>query len=494
MTRVVGHFIGGKWESTDGRETGRREDPADSTQTVLEYVRGNAEDVARAVAAAKEAYPAWAKTPAPARGRIISKVAAIAMERSAELGAIMSRESGKVMPEAAGEVIKGANLLEWYGGEGFRMGGKQVPSEMPSTLLYTTRVPMGVVGLITPWNFPWAIPAWKIGPALVAGNTVVLKPAEQTPAIAEELCKLFEEAGLPPGVLNMVVGTGEDVGAPLCEHPDIEAISFTGSNEVGRIVKRTTADRFVKLTMEMGGKNAAIVMDDANVELAVAGVAKGAFGGTGQRCTATSRLVVQEGIHDEIVGKLKEAAEGLVVGPGAKETSTLGPLVDASQHEKVLAMIERAKGVDGVTLVTGGARPDGDDVKDGYFVQPTILTGVDPASELWQEEVFGPVLAVCKVKDFDEAMKVANDSKYGLASAFYSEQSSLIMRYIDEIETGMVHVNSPTIGGEAQVPFGGMKDTGYGDREMSEEGLRFFTEEKTVWIDYTGKPRTSNIY
>lgn len=488
MTRVVGNYIGGKWEATTGRETLRREDPTDSTRTVLEVVRGTPEDVDRAVEAARAAFKDWSRTPAPARGRIITRVAQLAMERKEALAEVMAAESGKVLPEAVGEVIKGANLLEWYGGEGFRLGGKTVPSESPANFLYTIRVPLGVVGLITPWNFPWAIPAWKAAPALVAGNTVVLKPAEQTPAIAEELVKLFEEAGLPPGVLNMVVGSGEDVGAPLVAHPAMKAISFTGSNEVGRLVRQATVERPVKLTMEMGGKNAAIVMDDANLDLAIAGVVKGAFGGCGQRCTATSRVVVQRGIKPKFMEKLVEAVKAMRCG------ETLGPLVDSAQHQKVLGFLDRAGKIEGQRILCGGKAPDGEAVKNGWFVEATVVDGVRPCSELWQDEVFGPVLAVAEAADFDEAMKLANDSRYGLSSAFYSENSSLIMRYIDEIETGMVHVNSPTIGGEAQVPFGGIKETGYGDREMSEQGIHFFTEEKTVWIDYTGKPRTSNIY
>lgn len=493
MSRVIGHFIAGKWEVPAGRETGKSVNPADTDDVVCEYVKGTAEDTRRCVEAAQAAFPAWAKTPAPTRGRVIAKAIEIARSRSKDLAELMSREEGKLLAEATGEVAKGINLLEWYAGEGFRLGGKTVPSEMGNTFLYTTRIPLGVVGLITPWNFPWAIPCWKIAPALVAGNTVVFKGAEQTPAMNEAVVKVFEDAGLPPGVLNMVSGEAE-AGQEIAENEAVKAVSFTGSNPVGRKVLAIAAGRMAKCTLEMGGKNAAIVMDDANLDLAVAGVVKGAFGGTGQRCTATSRLVLHEGIKDAFLGKLVEAAEGIRVGPGLAEGSTMGPIVDAQQHEHVLGFLERVKDAAGVDVLCGGKRPADDALARGYFVEPTVLAGVDPASEFWQEEVFGPVLSVAYARDFDHAMALANDSQYGLSSAFYSESSSLVMRYIDEIETGMVHVNSPTIGGEAQVPFGGIKTTGYGAREMSEEGIHFFTEEKTVWIDYTGKPRTSNIY
>lgn len=491
MSETIGHYIAGEWKVPAGRPVGKSVNPANPDEVVCEFVEGTREDVREAIAAAQAAQAAWAATPAPARGRIVAKAAVLAAERAEEIARLMTREEGKLFAEASGEVAKGINLLEWYGGEGFRLAGKVVPSEMGSTFLYTKRIPLGVVGLITPWNFPWAIPCWKIAPAIVAGNTVVFKPAEQTPGVSKIVCEVFEAAGLPPGVLNMVVGHGE-CGAEISENEAVRAVSFTGSNPVGREVLRKAADRMAKVTLEMGGKNAAIIMDDANLDLAVAGVVKGAFGGTGQRCTATSRVVVHKDIAETFVSRLVEAAEKIKVGDGLAEGSGMGPIVDQQQHEAVLGFLARAKEAEGVTIRTGGGRPEG--CEKGYFVAPTVITGVTAKSELWQEEVFGPVLSVAEAADFDEAIALANDSQYGLSSAFYSESSSLCMRYVDEIETGMVHVNSPTIGGEAQVPFGGIKATGYGEREMSEEGIQFFTELKTVWIDYTGKARTSNIY
>lgn len=493
MTRVVGHYIQGKWTQPEGRELGKSVNPANPDEVLAEFVQGTQADVQAAIDAAEAAFDSWRKTPAPARGRIIAKVVQLATERHQELGELMCREEGKLLAEAKGEVTKGINLLEWYAGEGFRLAGKTVPSEMPNTFLYTTRAPLGVVGLITPWNFPWAIPCWKIAPALVAGNTVVFKPASQTVAIAQELVKLFEEAGLPPGVLNMVVGPGRVVGAEISENPKVKAVSFTGSNPVGMGVLEAAQKRMAKVTLEMGGKNAAIVMDDANLDLAVAGVVKGAFGGTGQRCTATSRLILHKDIYKTFLDRLIEEAQKIHVGPGMEASSQMGPVVDANQHQSVLGFLERAKEA-GLKMPLGGGIPAGDEYQKGYFVAPTVVTGVTQAHEIWREEVFGPVLSVVEARDFDHAMELANDSQFGLSSAFYSNDSNLVMRYVDEIETGMVHVNSPTIGGEAQVPFGGGKATGYGDREMAENGINFFTEEKTVWIDYTGKPRTSNIY
>jgi aldehyde dehydrogenase (NAD+) len=494
MVHVVGNFIAGKWETPEGCERAKSVNPAAPSEVLCEFVQGDREDVKRAVQAAKDALPAWSKMPAPSRGRIISKVAQLALARKDELGALMCREEGKLLAESIGEIAKGINVLEWYGGEGMRMGGKTAPSEMGNTFLYTTRVPLGVVGLITPWNFPWAIPCWKIAPALVAGNTVVFKPASLTVAIAEELVKLFEEAGLPPGVLNMVVGPGRSVGAEVAENKDIAAVSFTGSNSVGMGVLKAATERMAKVTLEMGGKNPAIIMDDASLDLAVAGVIKGAFGGTGQRCTATSRLILHESIKESFLEKLVVKAKEIIPGPGMEAASGIGPVVDAHQHQSVLGFLERVKKEEGARILLGGGAPEGEHLKEGFFVEPTIVDGVTQDMEIWQEEVFGPVLAVIAARDFDHAMELANDCKFGLSSAFYSNDPTLIMRYVDEMDAGMLHVNSPTIGGEAQVPFGGSKATGYGDREMSEDGLHFFTEPKTVWIDYTGKPRTSNIY
>ncbi len=491
--RQVGNFIAGKWEFPTDRGRGKSTNPADTREVVAEYVDGNRDDAKRAIEAAAAAFESWRRVPGPERGRVLARAAAIAMGRKKELAATMTREEGKLLSDAEGEIVKGVNLLEWYSGEGFRMGGKTVPSEVGNTFLCTVRIPLGVAGIITPWNFPWAIPCWKIAPALVAGNTVVFKPASFTVASACDLVEILTEAGLPPGVLNMVNGPGSTVGAEIAENEKVRAVSFTGSNEIGRRVHQATMDRMARVTLEMGGKNACIVMDDANLDLAAAGIVRGAFGGTGQRCTATSRLVVHKAVKEPLLQKIVAAAKAIKVGPGLEASSGMGPVVDRNQHQGVLGFIARAK-AEGARVLCGGGKPAAPELAHGWFVEPTILDDVTQDMEVWREEVFGPVLAVIVANDFDHAMALANDSKYGLSSAFYSENSNLVMRYVEGIESGMVHVNSPTIGGEAQVPFGGMKATGHGEREMSEEGLHFFTEQKTVWIDYTGKPRTTNIY
>lgn len=491
--RKYKNFINGQWVDSSSGKYVPNINPANTDDIIGQAPQSTREEAKAAVEAAKAAYPAWRATPAPQRGRILAKAVQLCYERKEELARTMTREEGKTLSEARGEVQKGINLLEYYSGQSFRIEGRTYPSEMPSTFVYTVRQPLGVVSCITPWNFPFCIPAWKTAPALVAGNTVVFKAASNTPGCAELLVKIYEDAGIPKGVINLVYGGGGVVGDEFVNNPVIRAVSFTGSCEVGGEVAKQAAAHLAKVTCEMGGKNPFVVMDDADIDLAVEGCAQGAFGSTGQRCTATSRLILHKPIADKFVEKLIERVKKIRVGDGMEDGVNMGPAVDKAQFETDLRYIEIAKKEGCKCLVGGQALTEGKLAK-GYFVAPSVFDGVTADKTLAQEEVFGPVLAVFRVNDFDEAMKVANGVQFGLTCSIYTTDANLVMRFTDRIEAGMVHINSPTVGGEAQLPFGGMKATGYGSREMSEEGLNFFTELKTVFYDYTGTKRQTNIY
>jgi len=487
------NYINGQWVDTASGKHVPNINPTNTDDIIGHAPQSTREEAQAAIAAAEAAFPAWRNTPAPSRGRIIAKTVELCYKHKEEIGRAMTREEGKIFKESLGEVQKSINLLEYYAGQSFRIEGRTYPSEMPNTFVYTIRQPLGVVSCITPWNFPFCVPVWKIAPALVAGNTIVFKAASITPGCAEWVVKIFEEAGLPNGVLNLVYGSGGVVGDEFVNNPAIRAVSFTGSCEVGGEVAKQAAAHLAKVTCEMGGKNPVVVMDDADLDLAVEGVAQGAFGSTGQRCTATSRVILQKPIADKFVEKLVERVKRIKVGDGFEEGVGMGPAVDKGQFETDLRFIEIAKKEGAKCLIGGGALTEGKLAK-GYFVAPTVFDGVKPNMTLAQEEVFGPVLAVFRVKDFDEAMNVANGTKFGHTCSIYTGDANSIMRFIDRIEAGMVHINQPTIGGEAQLPFGGVKATGYGNREMSEEGLNFFTELKTVFYDYTGVKRQTNIY
>ena len=487
------NYINGQWvESSSGKHTPNI-NPANIDDIIGYAQQSTREEAKAAIEAAKAAFPAWRDTPAPARGRIIAKAVQLCHERKEEIARVMTREEGKTLSESRGEVQKSINLLEYYAGMSFRIEGRTSPSEMPNTFVYTIRQPLGVVSTITPWNFPLCIPVWKTAPALVTGNTVVMKAASNTPGCAELLVKIYEDAGLPKGVLNLVYGSGGTVGDELVNNPTIRAVSFTGSCETGGAVAKQAAAHLAKVTCEMGGKNPVVVMDDADLDLAVEGVAQGAFGSTGQRCTATSRVILHKKIADKFIEKLIERVKKIKVGDGFEDGVTMGPAVDKAQFETDLRYIEIAKKEGCKVLVGGGALTDGKLAK-GYFIAPTVFDGVKPDMTLAQEEVFGPVLAVMRAGDFEEAMKIANGVKFGLTCAIYTGDANLVMRFTDRIEAGMVHINSPSVGGEAQLPFGGFKQTGYGSREMSDEGLNFFTQLKTVFYDYTGVKRQTNIY
>ncbi len=480
----TGSYINGQWIQPQSERLVRNINPADPDEVIAEFPAATAAEAQQAIAAAEAAFKGWRNTPGPERGRVLWRAANIARQRADEIARTMTREEGKILKEAKGEVLKGISLLEFYAGEGFRIHGKTLPSEARDTFTYTIRRPLGVVGLIAPWNFPWAIPVWKSAPALVAGNTVVFKPAELTPATASLLAEIYEEAGLPPGVFNMVVGSGSVVGEAIVNHPAVRAVSFTGSNAVGNALYVKAAQRGIKVTCEMGGKNAVIVMPDADLDKAATAIHGGAFGSTGQRCTATSRVIAHPTVKDGLVERLVDKAQKIKVGPGLDESVEMGPAVDEKQWKTDLEYIEVAKG-EGARLVAGGGRPA--HLPKGYFVEPTIFDQVSPDMRLFKEEVFGPVLAVTTASSLAEAIQFANSVEYGLTTSIFTESLDTVMRFVEEVETGMVHVNEPTIGGEAQLPFGGTKSTGVGEREMAEEGLNFFTELKTVFINYSGQ-------
>ena len=483
----TGSYVNGKWYHPASNQISRNINPADTSDVIAEFPLATAADVRSAIDAAVAAQPAWKKTPGPERGRMLWRAADISRRRVDEIAQTLTREEGKIFKEARGEVLKGISLLEYYAGEGFRMHGKTLPSESRDTFTYTIRQPLGCVGLIAPWNFPWAIPVWKSAPAIVAGNAVVFKPAELTPATSALLAEIYEEAGLPPGVFNMVVGRGSVVGDALVAAPELRAISFTGSNAVGNALYVKAAQRGAKVTCEMGGKNAVIVMPDADLDKAAVAIHGGAFGSTGQRCTATSRVIAHPDIKATLVDRLVAMAEKIKLGPGLDHSSDMGPSVDEKQWSTVMDYVGVGKS-EGARLLTGGTRPDA--LKHGYFVQPTIFDGVAPTMRIFKEEIFGPVLAVATAKNLEEALRFANGVEYGLTTSIFTENITAVMKFIEDVEVGMVHVNEPTVGGEAQLPFGGTKSTGVGEREMAEEGLNFFTEIKTVFINYgqSGKP------
>jgi aldehyde dehydrogenase (NAD+) len=487
------NFINGQWIESSSTKTVANINPA-NTDEELGLVRLSTREEARsAVEAAAAAFRAWRATPAPARGRIVAKAARLLEDHKEEIARLLTREEGKTIAEARGELQRSANVADFCAGEARRLNGETIQSELPSNFAYTIKQPHGVVACVTPWNFPVAIPVWKIAPALVAGNTVVFKPATLTPATAVRIVEIFEEAGIPAGVLNLVLGSGSDAGDEITNHPAVRAISFTGSNGVGLNLYEQAARRGAKVQCEMGGKNPVVVLEDADMELAVESTAQGAFGSTGQRCTATSRAVVVDAIADEFTERLVARAQSLKLGDGLDAKTDVGPSVDEKQFETVLRYIGIGR-EDGATLRCGGMRADGDGLSKGYFVHPTVFSEVTPDMRIAREEIFGPVLSVLRVKDFDEAMRVANDSEYGLSSSIFSNDAARIFRFVDEIETGMTHINSPTTGGEAHIPFGGIKATGIGEREQGSTALDFYTEIKVVYVDYTGRKREGNLY
>lgn len=486
------NFIGGEWVTSASSKRIPNINPADSTDVLGETPMSTRDEAAAACAVAADAFREWRRVPAPRRGAIVTRAAQLMQERRNAIAQAIAHEEGKLVSEAQGEMNRSINVVEFSGAHGRRLNGATIPLELPNNFGYTLRVPRGVAALITPWNFPVAIPVWKIAPALVAGNSVVFKPSPLTPETSELVLQCFIDAGVPAGVLNMVYGDA-DVGTTMIDHPGVKCVSFTGSTPTGMAIYERAARRGIPAQCEMGGKNPVIVLEDADIDLAVAGVMAGAFGSTGQRCTATSRVILLHPVADAFLERLVDAASKLRLGSGLAESVDMGPIVSEAQLQRVLEYIDIGKH-EGAELLYGGKRVTTGALSKGYFVEPTIFDRVRPEMRIAQEEIFGPVLAVIRVESFDEALAAANDSQFGLTSSIYTRDALRMFRYIDEIETGMTHVNSPTLGGEAQVPFGGTKATTVGPTEQGTEVFDFYTETKVAYIDYTGAKREGKLY
>ena len=484
------NFIGGAWVPPAAGNYRDNVNPADTRDVIGRFPVSDASDVGRAVVSARRGYQMWKRTPAPARGDVLRRVGELLSARKEEVSDLMTREMGKPLAETRGDVQEGIDTAFYAATEGRRLFGHTVPSELANKWAMSFRRPIGVAGLITPFNFPLAIPTWKAFPALLCGNAVILKPGEDVPHTATVLVEILLEAGLPPEVIQLVHGAG-DAGAALVCHPDVPVISFTGSTETGAMVGETCGRMHKRLSLEMGGKNAMIVLDDADLDLALEGALWGAFGTTGQRCTATSRLIVQDGVHDTFVDMLVKRAERLVLGDGRKKGTDVGPLVNPDAVGKVDRYV--AIGGSESDLRLGGSRATGGELDHGYFYKPTIFTNVAAKSRLEQEEVFGPVLAVTRVKDADEAFTVNNDVRYGLSSSVYTRDVSIAFRALNELDNGITYINAPTIGAEAHLPFGGVKQTGNGHREGGWEVYEFYSETKVGYVDYSGRLQRAQI-
>jgi acyl-CoA reductase-like NAD-dependent aldehyde dehydrogenase len=474
------NYINGAWVEGEWFEN---RNPARTDEVVGRFVNGTAADMARAAAAAAEALPGWASMPAPARGALLFKAADLLERRFDEISAEMTREEGKTLPEAKGEVRRSIHIFRYFAGEGSRLGGIVAPSERERVHMFAVRKPVGVCGLVTPWNFPSAIPAWKLAPALICGNTVVLKPASAAPLSAWRIVEACHEAGIPKGVVNFVAGPGRALGEALVEAPALKAISFTGSCGVGAWLHERASRRKLRIQLEMGGKNPTIVLADANFDLAVENVVNGAFFSTGQKCTATSRAIVEEAIYDRFVEALVERTKKLKVGDGMQPGVDMGPCVDEGQMNTVLGYIEIGKQECGKPLC-GGHRLTGGEYDRGWFVAPTVFAGVTQEMRIAREEIFGPVLAVMKARDLKHALEIANASEFGLSASLQTTNMTRMFEYIYGIEAGLVTVNLPSAGVEYQLPFGGTKDSSFGPKEQGPAALEFYSDYKTVYVKY----------
>ena len=484
------NFIGGRW--VDGTAGARLPSTNPATGEVLGVVPDSGpQDVDRAVRVATEAWPGWRAIPAPRRAEILFRTAELLVSRKEDLARLMTQEMGKILPETRGDVQEAIDMTYFVAGEGRRLHGYTTPSEMPRKAAYCVRAPLGVVGIITPWNFPVAIPSWKIIPALVCGNTVVFKPAPETPLVAAAFVAVLEEAGVPPGVVNLVTG-GDQAGAALVDHAGLALVSFTGSTEVGLGVAARCAARGVRVSLEMGGKNAAIVLDDADLDLVTDALTWSAFGTTGQRCTACSRILVTPHAHGAVVERLAARAASLRVGSGLNAATEMGPLVSEAQRARVEQYVALGRS-EGTRVVVGGARVAPTGFEHGFFYAPTVLDGVRPPMRVAQEEIFGPVVGVIRCATFDEAIDVTNGVRYGLSASIFTRDVSAAMRAVEEIRTGIVYVNHGTIGAEVHLPFGGTRHTGNGHREGGLQALDVFSEWKSIYIDYSGRLQRAQI-
>lgn len=483
--RSYQNLINGEWVPAQSGKTDTRQNPADTREAVAEYPAAGAEDARSAIEAAGRAFPGWAATTAIARGRILSKASQILEGRKAELSELLTREEGKTLAESGGEVQRAIDIFRFFGGLSYAATGETIPHDLPGNLLFTVRQPLGVVGLITPWNFPVAIPAWKLAPALVSGNSVVLKPASQAPALALELGKALTEAGLPKGVLNIVVGDGRSVGGELAENPSVVAMSFTGSYPVGHQIYLKLAQRMARAQMEMGGKNPTIVLADADLDLAANLVTKAGFGLTGQACTATSRVIVDAKVVDAFTEKLVARARALKVGNGLTPGIEMGPAVSQEELDGNLRYVEGAL-KEGAKLLQGGHRLDQGEWVRGYFMEPTVLGNVSRQMRIAREEVFGPVIAIMAVKDFDEALQVANELDVGLSASIVTRDLKKAMLYSERIEAGVVKINQISTGLALQAPFGGVKKSSTDSfKEQGARAVDFYTRVKTIYLDYS---------
>jgi len=492
MPRVYKNYINGEWVDSLGGKAIENRNPANTSELLGVFPASGEKDIDLAVDAAKEAFKTWRLVPAPKRAEILYRAAEILVARREEYARQMTQEMGKVLAETRGDVQEAIDMTYLMAGEGRRQFGITTPSELPNKFAMTVRAPIGVCGLITPWNFPMAIPSWKSMPALVMGNTIVLKPAEDTPLSTYNMMQALEEAGLPPGVLNIVNGWGPDAGEALLRHPDVRLISFTGSTDTGRLISQGCAPTFKHCHLEMGGKNIIMVMEDANIDLAVDGAIWGGFGTTGQRCTAASRVAVHKKVHKEFTERFVARAKSLKVGDGLDPTVQMGPCINETQLNTVMKYVEIGLG-EGAKLACGGHRLQTDGWANGWFHEPTVFVDCNPKMRIAQEEIFGPVVSVMPIEDFDEAIEVANGVKYGLSSSIYTRDVNRAFRAQRDLDTGIVYVNAPTIGAETHLPFGGTKNTGNGHRESGMAALDFYSEWKSIYIDYSDKLQRAQI-
>jgi len=491
-TKVYKNFIDGEWVDASTGETFENRNPADTRDVIGIFQRSGKPDVDAAVAAAERAFAKWRLVPAPRRAEIIFTAAEMLLERKEEYAREMTREMGKILKETRGDVQEAVDCAYYMAGEGRRLFGIHTPSELPNKFAMAMRQPIGVVGMIAPWNFPMAIPSWKLLPALVCGNTCVIKPAEDTPASTFNLVRTLVDAGLPKGVINIVTGFGPEAGAPIVDNPRIDAISFTGSSEVGRIIGSNAGKQLKPCSLELGGKNPMIVLDDANLDLAIEGGLWGAFGTTGQRCTATSRIIVQKGVYNQFVERFVERAKRLRVGNGLDETTDMGPAINETQLLQDLKYVEIGKG-EGAKLKTGGNRLDTGEYAHGYFMEPTVFTDVNPKMRIAQEEIFGPVVGIISCENFEDAIRIANDIEYGLSSSLYTKDVNRAFAAIRDLDAGITYINAPTIGAEVHLPFGGVKATGNGHREGGVGAIDFFSTWKAVYVDYSNSLQKAQI-
>ena len=491
MAEEYKNYIDGKWLAAEAK-TFENRNPANRNDLIGLFPASESSDVDAAVAAANRAFHDWRLVPAPQRGEILYRVGVLLRQRKEDIARTMTREMGKILKETRGDVQEAIDTAFYTAGEGRRLFGQTTPSELPDKFALSVRMPIGVCALITPWNFPIAIPAWKLFPALLCGNTVVLKPAEDTPLTAVKLFEVLEEAGVPAGVANLVHGSGETAGAALVQHSDVKLVSFTGSTQVGKEIAATCGQSLKRVSLELGGKNAEIVMDDADLQLALDGVIWGAFGTTGQRCTATSRLILHRAIKNDFAGMVVARAEKIKIGSGLDETVEMGPLINEAARQKVHRYIQIGK-EEGARLLTGGTICEEKDWVDGYFYRPTVFDQVTSAMRIAQEEIFGPVLSIIEVRSFEEAIAALNSTRYGLSSSIYTRDVGRAFRALRDIEAGITYINGPTIGAEVHLPFGGVKETGNGHREAGTTVYDIFTEWKSVYIDYSGKLQRAQI-